>query len=133
MPALLRLAGADTVPCLVKYLEDPKNSSDRKNVVLHLGRSKDPRAVVVVAKELDSDNKHAAREAVKAMGSMAEKEVCRFLAHEEASLRSDAARLLEIIGTQESVAALKNVLNDKHPTVKSCAKKALQRIADRAK
>ncbi len=133
LAALLRLADADTVPCLVKYLNDPKNNVDRKNVVLYLGRCKDSRAVVAVVRELNTDNYSAAREAVKQMGSMAEKEVCKFLEQSSAAMRSDAARLLEVIGTQDSAAALKKALNDKHPTVKSSAKKALERISERAK
>jgi HEAT repeat protein len=133
VPALLRLADSSNVPCLVEYLLDRKNSWDRKSIVLHLGKSRDARAVVAVVRELDSRNKSDAREAVKEMGAIAEKEVCKLLYHEDTTLRHDAATLLQVIGTQESVAALKKALDDKHPSVKSNAQKALQRIAERAK
>jgi HEAT repeat protein len=67
------------------------------------------------------------------MGAVAEKEVCKLLVHQDVVLRHDATSLLQVIATPASVEALKKALNDEHPSVKSSAKKALQRIAERAK
>jgi hypothetical protein len=133
LPALLRLADSDNVPCLVAYLLERNNTWDRKSVLHFLGERKEPRAVAVVVRELDSRDKQAARDAVKGMGAIAEKEVCKLLEHSDASLRHDAANLLQVIATSASVESLKKALNDEHPSVKSSAKKALQRIAERTK
>lgn len=133
LPALLKFAGPENIPCLVDYLKDEKNKWDRKSVVLYLGKTRDARAVGVIVRELETNNGAAARDAVKEMGPAAEKEVAKLLEHEVTSMRANAAILLQSIGTKDSVPALERAANDSNSTVQTNAKKALRDIAARSK
>jgi hypothetical protein len=66
------------------------------------------------------------------MGSMAEKAVAGYLTHSDFATRLEACRILKVIGTNESVAALqKATLNQQDAIVASAAQEALLAIGQR--
>jgi HEAT repeat protein len=134
VPALVRLAGPENVPCLAAYLLDPKNDWGRRDVVLYLGKTKDARAAAAVVRELDRrDNWASAEEAVKAMGSVAEAELIKLLADGEPPVRRRAVKLLELVGSTASVPALQAAAGDSDGGIRADAERALRTIAKKAK
>jgi predicted Zn finger-like uncharacterized protein len=118
----------DAVPILLKAMRD---GDTRHEAMKALGRLKDERAVEPIAARLEEiSDLHAAAEALKAMGPMAEKAVLARLNHHEIHVRWMVCEVLETIGTEQSIPALEKAeANDFH--IKFQARKAINAIKAR--
>jgi HEAT repeat protein len=130
--ALAVWATPDSVPALIKVLDDQAPQC-RAEAMTGLAALKDERGAAAVAKRLaDHSDRANARQALEAMGPVAEKPVAALLTHPDHLVRREACDILKTIGTSESVAALQTVAGqDKSPPVQRAAQEALQAIAAR--
>jgi hypothetical protein len=102
----------DSVPPLLKLLKHP-DVFTRRSAIEALGNLKDERAAVPVAEcLLDSNTRGEAGKALEAIGPKAEKEVIKFLKHDNIFLRANACGILKIIGTKESIKPLQQILRN---------------------
>ena len=118
----------DAVPILLRAMQ---NKETRGEAMKALGRLKDERAVEPIAARLEEFfDLHAAEEALKQMGPMAEKAVLARLNHHQWHTRIAVCRILKAIGTKQSIPALENAAaNDFHISLQ--AKEAIQAIKAR--
>jgi hypothetical protein len=130
--ALAVWATPDSVPTLIKLLSDP-HPGCRAEAMNALAALKDERGAALVVQRLtDFADRGHARQALEAMGPIAEKPVLALLANPDGQTRVEACNVLKTIGTLESVAELeKAVLRDKDPRVKRAAQDALKAIQAR--
>jgi HEAT repeat protein len=137
--ALVSWGNKGNVPALVALVEAEGfgHAQTMRNAAIEaLGPLKDERGVIPVAKRLLDGNVATAREAsksLKAMGSIAEPAILTFLGNVNPNLRIEACRILEAIGTKESVKALTTVSRGRDRTVAQAATKALEAINARNK
>jgi HEAT repeat protein len=125
--ALVLWATKDNVPALIEALGHGSNTV-RASALDALGNLKDVRAIAPVAAQLRKGNRQEASKALQRMGSMAEREVSKYLGDKDA-VRVEACRILQVIGTKESVAALEAVRDqDRDNEAKAAAKDALAAI-----
>ncbi len=122
----------ENVPSLLPLLED-KDGWRRVAVVKILGDLKDERAVEPIAKMLGNwFGRGEASQALQKIGSSkAEKVILPFLTHADAGVRTEACKILGVIGTKESKASLEKATSDRNPFVSGEAKKALAQLAKR--
>lgn len=94
-----------------------------------LGRLKDPRGAAPVAQRLTNihDRSHASK-ALQAMGPIAESDVAKYLSERDAGLKSEACKILKVIGTQASIPDLEAASRDKNKNVANAAKSALSAV-----
>jgi hypothetical protein len=130
--ALAVWATSDNVPTLIALVNDQMPSC-RAEAMKALGELKDKGGAQAVATRLtDAADRGRARQALEAMGPVAEKPVLALLANPDGQIRLEACGILKSIGTQESVAGLQNAVQlDKDPRVRRAAQDALTALAGR--
>lgn len=132
--ALAVWGNKDSVPALLNALKDlPEHDPFTRQAIFRLlARFKDERACEPLAHYLeDFATSHDAAEALKSMGSIAEKAVLKRLQHPDASVRREVCELLQVIGTKESIPALEKVAAK--GTFAGEAREAIQAIKTRQK
>jgi predicted Zn finger-like uncharacterized protein len=98
----------DAVPILLKAMQDKQTRGD---VMKALGHLKDERAAEPLAARLeDFFDQHFAEEALKEMGTIAEKAVLARLNHHDLQVRMAVCRVLAAIGTNQSIPALEKAV-----------------------
>jgi HEAT repeat protein len=130
--ALGAWANADDVPALIGPLDDGEPAV-RRQALAALGRFPDARAVPPVARHLADPDPRAQSEAVRAlrqMGSIAEREVARYLEAGDIRLRERACQVLQAIGTRDSILALNRAAAGR-TTASRAAQAALRAIEAR--
>jgi predicted Zn finger-like uncharacterized protein len=107
----------------------------RKAAISALGVTKDERAAEPLAEALtDFHQRGEAVEALKAIGPKAEKAVIKQLSNLEWTIRIEACKILEAIGTKECIAPLRDLaLKDPNGISKQQAAKSAQIVAARIK
>src|SRR5262249_57778988 len=104
----------------------------RGEAIRALGKIGDERAAEPVARRLtDPFDRGPAVEALKALGSKAEKAVITYLTHADWVVRMEACGVLEAVGTKESKAALEKASADENGLVAMRAKRAAEAGAKR--
>jgi len=133
--ALATWATKDNVPELVKLLQEKSSFSDiriRKELLPMLGSLPDARSADAVAGFLtDFHSRSEASNALKRMGSVAEKPVAKFLVNQDQWVRQEACKILKDIGTKNSLNTLVTSTKDKDGTVARMATDAVREINSR--
>jgi hypothetical protein len=115
----------DDAPFLLTLLDDNENAV-REAAIVTLGQWKDARAADPVAQRLvNGHDRPWASQALKELGSAAEKPVTELLRHANADVRLEACRVLRVIATKESHAALVDAAEDGDERVMQAAREAL--------
>lgn len=115
------------VAALVKSLDDPSVFVRRK-ALTELGKLRDGRAAEPVAKRLvEMSDRSSASATLLAIGPSAEDAVQKYLQHQDEFVRWEAATILEKIGTQKSLAPLREAQSKES---KASMKAILQRSVD---
>ncbi len=127
--ALVVWGTADNVPALVK-LTETDNIFLRSDAMRALGALKDERGAKAVAKVFPQD-KHAAGEALKSMGPVAEPYVLPLLEDRDTGVRIDACKILAAIGGAKSRDALETLSKSGRGGDAREAEKTLREIASR--
>ena len=97
--------GKENTPALIQALRTPDRGL--QSLVLEaFAQIKDPAAAEAVAALL-VEERGKASDALKAMGSSAEPAVIPFLSHQDVYVRMEAAKVLQTIGTEQCVPALR--------------------------
>ena len=128
-------AGKKEVPELCKMLKDEHEGHTQSGYFNKLKELKDPRCAETVAIYLkDNGKRHEAEETLKALDSSAEKIVLPYTKEGyDRDTRTAAIRVLEEIGGKESAVALDKLIADSERDVAAHAKRALDKVAKRAK
>lgn len=101
-------ANKDAVPILLKAMQD---RDTRHEAMKALGRLKDERAAEPIAARLEVlMDMHSAEEALIQMGPIAEKSVLARLNSADVHVRMTVCRILDEIGTKQSIPALEKVI-----------------------
>jgi S1-C subfamily serine protease len=101
-------AGKDALPACAERLKEEPDGGVRATLMDGLGKLGGAEAASAIAARLPIlDDRAAAGKALKAIGPGAEKVVVPFLAHTNFQVRIAACRILEKVGTPESLAALR--------------------------
>jgi HEAT repeat protein len=116
-------ATREDVPFFLTLL-DHTDGGVRDAAMAALGRTKDPRAADPLALRLATDREKASQ-ALKDMGPAAEKAVREQLNHPDGGVRAEACKILKVIGTKASHAALKLAVQDPDGNVAAAAREAL--------
>jgi len=117
---------AEDVPAIIGLLNDPFPEV-RGTALDALASLKDQRGAVAAAQRLTSfPDRQKAAQALETMGPIAEKAVVPFLANPDAQVRLQACRVLKVIGTKESHAALQAAAKDGNAQVARAAKEAIK-------
>jgi S1-C subfamily serine protease len=131
--ALRVWAGQDALPDLLRRLKAEDFPPHRWPVIEELGQLKHEEAARAIAEELGTRKRsgfHA--KALRAMGPVAEKPVLPLLAHKDATVRLEGCRILEAVGTKQSLAGLEAVAaRDADARVTQAAQVAIQAINGR--
>jgi hypothetical protein len=134
LEALAVWCSKDSVPFLLGVLAENLDPFTREALFNALARLQDERAFEPLARRLeDLADRHEAAEALKAMGPIAEKAVLKRLQHAEDWVRGEACKILGVIGTKESLAALEKATADGKGFVPDEARAAIQSIKARRK
>lgn len=136
MEALAVWGTKDAVPDMLKALHSlEKHDFVTRQAIFHvLARLKDERACEPIALYLeDLPSRHDAAEALKAMGSIAEKAVLKRLDKPDPFLRQQVCEILAAIGTKESLPALQKVVAENDFVVSGHAQRAIRAIKSRQK
>jgi len=89
-------------------LSDEKSGLVREEIIGLLPKiHSEVTAEVIVGRLSNRKDMKKARTSLRIMGEIAEKPVIKLLNHPESSMRIEACKILQSIGTQESIAALK--------------------------
>ncbi len=121
----------DVVPTLLDILKS-KNVLARNEALRSLAKFKDTRAAEPIALRLvPMEHRQLASEALKQMGAPAEKAVLPYLKHNDLFVRHEACGVLEVIGTQKSLAPLGVAARDSNGLVRMAAENALAAIKGR--
>lgn len=127
--ALEKWATAETAPALIKALDDD-SIVVRHNAMDALSHMKSATAAEAVAPKLAStQDRFQASKALLSMGSTAEPAVLKLAEDKEWQTRSEVCKILKVIGTQKSVAALTALQGDPQALVKRQAQQALEAIS----
>lgn len=122
---------AGQVPALLDLLDDP-DKDVQKEAVAALGKIRDPRAALGLARQLESPElRRPATDALVAMkvrDEQVEAEVLKALDNSDPSVRQAACQVLRAIGTEASVPALRKALTDENRSVAAAARAALNAI-----
>ncbi len=120
-----------TVPVLIRQLTGP-DVFTRKAVMEALGRIKDARGAAPIAARLtDGLDRQAASLALQAIGAPAEKAVQKYTRDADVWVRMEAVRILEAIGTRESLPTLRHAEGDSNPMVRQAAQNAVRTVIRR--
>jgi S1-C subfamily serine protease len=129
--ALAVWATRDAVPTLLKTMKNA-NPLVRGDSMRALGRLKDERAIKPLAQQLiPFPDRMAASQALKEIGTPAEKAVLSLLKHQDVFVRLEACKVLEVIGTQASLAPLNVAVGDTNGLVSMAAQSALTAVQGR--
>jgi HEAT repeat protein len=119
------------VPGLIKALGDSFPMIPT-SAIKALTRHKAPEAIEPVAAKLkDLSTRHAAAEFLKAAGPAAEPAVVKLLENLDPWVRREAASILKVIGTKDSIPALEKATDDPDVFAKNNAKEALAAVKAR--
>jgi HEAT repeat protein len=129
LKALSVWATRESVPALIRVL-DHDDAATRRAALEVLAKLKDARAAEAIAQRLYGDRQQASS-ALQALGPSAEKDVVKYVGDKDVAVRVEACRILRVIGTKESVAALEGAARDKNRNVATAARNALKDIAAR--
>jgi HEAT repeat protein len=124
--------GAEGVARLIRIIDD-QDLGVREVVIVSLGKSKDERAIPAIASRLPDffDRKHAVK-ALKDIGTPAQKEVSKYLLHNDAGVRLEACKIIGEIGDKEAILAMTNLSKQtKDRALAQEAAKALAQIKAR--
>jgi len=129
--ALAAWGTKESVPALIKAADD-REFTVRWAVLEALVPLKDERAAAKLAEHLVdfSDRSHASK-ALQEIGSAAEKEVAKYVDHQDWGVRMEACNILKVIGTKNSLEALRKAQQDDNGLVKMAADAAAQACARR--
>jgi HEAT repeat protein len=131
LQALAVWGTSENVPQILPLVADA-DLFTRGDAIRALGKIGDARAAEAIARRLaDGFDRIVAAEALKALGSKAEKAVVSCLDHPEWIVRLEACKVLEAIGTKESKAALEKASSDTNGLVAIHAKRALEAVGKR--
>jgi HEAT repeat protein len=115
----------------LKFLSD-SNPFVRSNTITALGNIGDERAAAPLAQRLvELGDRGPVSEALKKLGSKAEKAVWPYVQSQDLWVRLEAVKILGAIGTKESKSVLEAACNDRHGLVVMEAKKAVAAVAAR--
>lgn len=129
--ALEKWSTAADVPKLLSALED-KSPAVRVSAIKALTKLKTQEAIVPVSKKLgDLFTRRPAVDFLKAMGPAAEPVVVKLLENLDPAVRREAAAVLKVIGTKESIPALEKATEDPDVFAKNNAKDALAAVRSR--
>lgn len=124
--ALANWAIKENVPGLLKAMED-SNFAVRHAAIKALGLLRDERAVKPIAQRLTEQlDRMVVSQALQDLGPVAEKETIKHLKDGEWTVRLEACKILKVIGTKDSVAALQAATLDENPLVADTAKDAVK-------
>jgi hypothetical protein len=134
--AMIRALGVwgrrENVPALIKMFEH-KDVFTRRAAIMALGKIKDERSAEAIAGRLeDALNRHSASQALQEMGRMAEKAVAQRIGHDDWMIRLEVCKILKVIGTKRSIAALEKGVQDANGIVANEARAALEAIKGRS-
>jgi hypothetical protein len=126
-------AGADGRADLLRRLKEEDFPWVRWTLLEELGKLAGDEACRAVVASLARDRSSGVPTRVlRAFGPAAEKHVLPLLKEPDAALRREACRILETVGTKESITALENTAKkDGDPSVTEAARMALEAIKDR--
>ena len=94
----------ESVPALVGVLRH-EDIATRREAIAALGKIQGKQAAEAVAERLaDFFDRSTARAALEAMGPVGEPAVLQQLQHPDESVRTEACRILKLIGTKDSMA-----------------------------
>jgi|GEM_PF-2850995 len=129
--ALTNWATPKAIPALLKCAEG--SGFDARAAVRALGSLKEKRAVPILAAKMgDMSWRFEAAVALKAIGPTAEGPVARLLKDKDWGVRLEACRILQQVGTKDSLKALEPVAaSDENPLVKQTAAAAMETIRGR--
>jgi hypothetical protein len=123
--ALGTWGGREEGPYLITLLDD-QDGGVKENAITVLGRLKEDRAAGVLAGRLnDFFQRGRISQALKDMGPGAEAAVCQQLKNQDGGVRAEACRILKVIGTAASHAALIDACEDQDGGVATAAREAL--------
>ncbi|WP_422929155.1 HEAT repeat domain-containing protein [Singulisphaera sp. PoT] len=126
--ALAVWGGPENTPALLEGLKDPEFHV-RWAALDALKAIKDPESADALADYLMSSNDRGrAVEALKAIGPPAEDAVLRCLEHSDGFTRADACKILEQIGTEKSLPALRRLAGTNRGLDSMAARNALRRL-----
>jgi HEAT repeat protein len=106
--ALAVWGGPENTPALVEALKDPAFNV-RWAVLDALKVLADPKSAPAIAEFLTSRDRGKACEALKAIGPRAEESVIPYLKEADTFVRMDTCKVLQVIGTEKSVPALREI------------------------
>ncbi|WP_435005199.1 HEAT repeat domain-containing protein [Tundrisphaera lichenicola] len=122
--------GPENTHALIEALKDPEFHV-RWAVLDTLKALKDPESADALADYfMDSNDRGKAVEALKAIGPPAEDAVLRCLNHNDGFTRMDACKILEQIGTEKSVPALRRLAMTNQGLDSMAARDALKRLGN---
>jgi HEAT repeat protein len=131
--ALGKWANSETVVKLLPWLDEKAGFHERRVAMQVLGATKDKRAVLPIVRWIIKEPENVVK-ALSAMGPVAEDEVVKLLRERDNTVRKNAARILQEIGTQKSVAALQRASTDpRDATAAQAAQIALEMVKERVK
>jgi len=123
----------DNVPAALGGLKST-NVLIRLEAIRTLGKFKDARAAEPLAQRLPVfQDRHTASQALKDLGSAAEKAVQPFVRNSDVFIRHEACKILEVIGTEQSMALLTEACQDTNGLVRRAAEQALAAVQGRKK
>jgi HEAT repeat protein len=97
-----------------------------------LANLKDERGIEPIARRLiDFGDRAQVSKSLQAFGSKAEKELLKYLKHDDWGIRLEVCRILKVIGSRQSKEALEQATGDSNPLVALEAKQAVAEIAAR--
>jgi hypothetical protein len=134
LDALKRWGDKESVVPLVDCYRSADDGTIRHRVVEVLGEFKDAKAAreLVLIMRTQPDDRHRARESLKRNGKAGEKEVRILLDEPDTELQRDGCRILNIIGTLESVTALETLMGRLQPYLKDGRYRDISEEARRA-
>jgi HEAT repeat protein len=136
MKALVTWATRENVPAIILVVQNddfnPQALESRHLAMDALARLKDDRGVAPVAQRLTNvHDRSNASKALRAMGSMAEKEVATYLDNSDFGTQKEACAILKVIGTKASIPALEKASKNRNPLKANAAKDALNAVKAR--
>jgi HEAT repeat protein len=131
--ALSKWATPETVVKLLPWLDENAGIHERRVAMQVLSATKDKRAVLPIVRWMLKEPDNATK-ALTAMGPVAEDDVLKLLRERDKDVRKNAARILQEIGTQKSLAALQRASTDsRDATAAQAAQIALETVKERVK
>jgi S1-C subfamily serine protease len=121
----------ENVPSLIPFVAN-SNLFLRHAAMTALANLKDERGIEPIARRLiDFSDRAQVSKSLQAFGSKAEKELLKYLKHDDWGIRLEVCRILKVIGSRQSKEALEQATGDSNPLVAHEAKQAVAEIAAR--